>query len=133
MRDKKKPRGVVRPATKTEAHSRALKAMQERNQALRDLDAVQQDARLVGARLMEYGIVLAALTKREGRIRLSAEEIEAITPDAGELRIMPQKDGKLVLEYVAYEEGKPAPGASIEALFKHGFTVVEQPEPEQRG
>lgn len=119
MKDKRKPRGTVRPATKTEAHNRARAAMQQRNDAITDRRAVVQ-------RMMELEIIIGALVAREGRVRLTDEELTAeYTP------IKVRQDGDCIVIECGRLTETPAPGEALGALLKGGFSVVEDLKGEQ--
>ena len=131
MKDKRKPpRGEprqVRLLTKSEAHKRAQNALSQRNQAI-------EERRAVVARMMELEVILGALVAREGRVRIDMDALTASYTDL-EMRVDTAEDGRqfVVLECSLAKDAPAEPGEGLAAIAKHGFTVVENPQPKEAG
>jgi hypothetical protein len=114
MKDKRKPVGTVRRLTKGEANTRAMKALQQRNEAINERTHVVK-------RLMEAELMLAVLVARVGRVRISEDELVAEYTDM----VVRKDESGLVLECAIAGAPAAEPGEALGALLQGGFTVVE--------
>ena len=123
QRKPRAPSGTVRRATKTEIEGRARTAMNERTKAIKERDWLVRN-------MMELEIMVGAIVARDGRIRLSEQELLDVGQDGSKLEVTQQEDGSIVLQMGEPQpESTPfsneAPSEGVQKLLEGGLRVVE--------